>query len=182
MTPNDLAGIEPASALAQREGAKYDGEGAVLGRPLLPAHRLEELLAQREQTLGSVAGFSDAVGAEGLVMAGRAREALDVAERVLFALDEDSALAGMLLRVRGVALAQLGALDEAVAALRSSLERATEHDDAFETAQALDALSRLFALGDSDGYYRDRDALLRALGMRRLPQPPLPVLPRAALT
>lgn len=156
MTPNDLAGIEKASSTTQREARVNGGRG----RP----------------SSGGLSRSSTAGVAETMVMAGRAEEALALVHALMLRPHRDQA--AQLLRIRGIALAQLGHVQEAVAVLESALQDARHDGQELEVACVLDALGRLHALdGRQTGRHRERDAILRRHGIRSLPAPPLPPLP-----
>jgi tetratricopeptide (TPR) repeat protein len=131
-------------------------------------HEAVELAADPEE-----AAFAHALIAEARVMAGRSAEALELAELI-----PTTRRAALVHRVRGLALAQLGRRQEAEQALQAALADARATSDDLEAAQALDALCRINALGaDRLALVRERDALLRRLGLPSLPLPPLAIFP-----
>ena len=117
--------------------------------------------------------------AESMVMAGRAAEALALVHALM--LLPHRGAAAQLLRIRGIALAQVGHVEEGTAVLETALEQARADGQELEAASALDALGRLHALdGGQRPRHRERDLILRRLGVARLPAPPLPALPNLA--
>jgi hypothetical protein len=70
-------------------------------------------------------------------------------------------------RIRGIALARLGRLDEAKAALDASLAMARASGALYHVAAALDVLLTLGA--DHEQRVGERDSLLERLGVERLP-------------
>ena len=117
--------------------------------------------------------------AELLVLEGSAEDALDRAGRTLArspASDGIFPLGPTLHRMRGLALLQLGRLEEARAALDESLESARNAGADYEVALALDARAVLGRLaGESaETAERERDAIFARLGVVATPEFPLP--------
>jgi class 3 adenylate cyclase/predicted ATPase len=130
------------------------GSLGFLGRVEARAGRLadaEELLRQAREAYehaGMKAGALevDAREAERLVMAGHANEALALADATLAHEHQDlgvEVLAPMLERTRGYALAQLGQVEGACAALDRSVRLARERDAPFEVSLSLQGIVRL---------------------------------------
>jgi class 3 adenylate cyclase/tetratricopeptide (TPR) repeat protein len=127
---------------------------------------------------------TDARIAEQLLFMGRSEEALDLATACLaLTTAEGGAVQDpMLHRVRGYAFAQMGALDDAREPLERSLEAGRGRNARYEVAVTLDAIARL---GDRSGHpnadaQRESTAMLRALGVVKLPFVPLADTPAAA--
>ena len=84
----------------------------------------------------------------------------------------DPRLEPLLQRMRGCALAQLGEVEAARAALDLACARAEELGVLYDVAACLDALDA-FTGGDDGARRRRRDRLLHQLGVVALPVPPL---------
>jgi tetratricopeptide (TPR) repeat protein len=126
---------------------------------------------------------TDARIAESLVFAGRADEALELAVETLRRAGTGEGvfiLMPMLERVRGLALMQLGRLEEARAALVESERRARADSADYEVALALDALVTLGLLEGrpAEKTERERDRIFGRLGVVRTPRIPLPLSAR----
>ena len=156
-----------------------------LGRVAARARRHDEALAYYDQARAGFVGDgehaevleTDARIAECLVLQGRAATALDAADA---AIGRAASLAGsgaqlpLLHRVRGLALAQLGDLRLARAALDESLRIAQSRNALHEVAWTLDALIQT-ASGDPDqDWVREHDLLVQRLGIVNITRPPLP--------
>src|SRR5262249_20771766 len=143
-------------------------------RLLDEAHVEYELAGEPSEVL-----WTEARLAEFLVVEGSAEDALQSAERTLErAPDSDGIfpLRPTLHRMRGIALLQLGRLDEARAALDESIESARKAGAEYEVALALDALAALGRLEgrDTETVERERNAILTRLGVVATPEVPLP--------
>jgi class 3 adenylate cyclase/tetratricopeptide (TPR) repeat protein len=143
-------------------------------RLLVEAHDEYERAGESSEVL-----VSDARLAELLVLEGAAADALKHAERTLErspASDGIFPLGPTLQRLRGLALLQLGRLDEARTAVTESLESGRSTGADYEVALALDALAMLVRLdGESpETVERERDAILSRLGVVATPEFPLP--------
>jgi hypothetical protein len=102
-----------------------------------------------------------------------AEEALQRAETVLAeetVAAEAPAVRATALRVKGIALIQLGRRDEGVALLEESSRLAEEEALPYEAALALDLLGE--ATGDAEAATRSRETLER-LRVERIARPPL---------
>ncbi len=111
----------------------------------------------------------DALYAHALVLAGDPEGGLALAEETQ-ARDDDGSEEPLLLRIRGYALAQQGAHDEAVAALQAGLTSAREQEAEYEVALTLDAIARLT---DDPEAAAERTVILTRLGVRQVPEVPL---------
>jgi class 3 adenylate cyclase/tetratricopeptide (TPR) repeat protein len=128
--------------------------------------------------LGEVgdAAFADALRAEAAVHAGETTDALARADRLLRDHAGKGRLAPLLHRVRGLALAQDGDLAAAEGALGASLAEARLQDEDYEVALTLHAA---LALATRAGrppdrrQVRERDQILRRLGVLALAVPPV---------
>jgi hypothetical protein len=113
--------------------------------------------------------------AESLVLQGCAEEAIALTERLLASVSPTEPMVALLLRVRGLALAQRGDRRASEDALRRSLELARSTGADHDVAFALDALLRS---GGSDGraipeMSKERDDLFDRLGIVAVPDLPL---------
>ena len=120
----------------------------------------------------------DALEAERLVMAARPAEALARAEATLAQAHEDpgvEVLAPMLERTRGYALAQLGQVELACAALGRSVALARERDAPYEVSLSLQGIVRL-EQQDSNELTAERYAEMREI-FERLGVIATPVFP-----
>lgn len=111
-----------------------------------------------------------------LVLEGSADHALQAADRTLERsrdFDGIFPLRPTLHRMRGLALLQLGRLDEARTALSESLEGAREAGADYEVALALEALVTLDG-ENRESAERERDAIFARLGVVATPEFPLP--------
>ncbi len=145
------------------------------------ARRLHEEAREEYERAGesSEVLVTEARMAELLVLEGSAEDALDRAGRTLArspASDGIFPLGPTLHRMRGLALLQLGRLEEARAALDESLESARNAGADYEVALALDARAVLGRLaGESaETAERERDAIFARLGVVATPEFPLP--------
>jgi tetratricopeptide (TPR) repeat protein len=124
-----------------------------------------------EQAASDLRGFgidveaneADGLLAEAEALAGSAERALHIADRLLGSWDVNSPL---LLRVRALALARLGD-DESSKHQLELAAAARERGELYELALALDALERVD--GSSPDRERERDAILKQLGVLQLP-------------
>lgn len=117
--------------------------------------------------------------AELLVLEGSAEDALARADETLTrsaSTDGIFPLRPTLLRMRGLALLQLGRLGEARAALGESLESAREAGADYEVGLVLDAFAVLDRLDgeNAETAERERDAIFARLGVFATPEFPLP--------
>ena len=163
------------------------GSLTYLGRVQARAGRLaeaEELLRQARETYdraGMKAGALevDALEAERLVMAARPAEALARAEATLAHGHEDlgvEVLAPMLERTRGYALAQLGQVDGACAALDRSVELARDRDAPYEVSLSLQGIVRLEQQDSREltaGRYAEMREIFERLGVIATPVYPI---------
>jgi class 3 adenylate cyclase/tetratricopeptide (TPR) repeat protein len=118
--------------------------------------------------------------AESLVFRGLGEDALELVDSRIEragSFEGIFVLVPTLQRIRGLALAQLGRLDEARAALEESLRQARADSADYEVALALDSLVMLGALDDrtSKAIERERDAFFGRLGIVSTPEVPLPL-------
>jgi class 3 adenylate cyclase/tetratricopeptide (TPR) repeat protein len=118
--------------------------------------------------------------AESLVFQGLGGEALELVDARLEragSFEGIFVLVPTLQRIRGVALAQLGRLDEARAALEESLRQARADAADYEVALALDSLVRLGALDGrtSEEIERERDEIFGRLAIVSTREVPLPL-------
>ena len=176
-------------ALEVHSGSGYEGDvafaTALLGRAAVRAGRSEqgfELLGEafagfRRLRLGHEVVWVEALVAEAHAFAGHGEQAVAAADRLLADLGGGGLLAPLLLRVRGYALAQLGAREAAAEALEASAAQARAQDVPFELALTLDALLTLptDAVGArlrAGRLRRERDEIVARLNIVRLPIPP----------
>jgi tetratricopeptide (TPR) repeat protein len=123
---------------------------------------------------------TDARDAELLVIERRAEEALALTDA---ALDRARTVEGVFVlfpvleRIRGLALMQLGRLEEAREAITEGVARARADQADYELALGLDALATLGLLdaGPAGETERERDRIFLRLGVVRTPGIPLPV-------
>jgi tetratricopeptide (TPR) repeat protein len=141
--------------LAVRE-ARYDE-----GRSLLQTASLE--LARL--SMDYYVAVARAYLAEAEAFGGDAREALELADRLLATTDRNLALVR---RVRAVALIRLGRTRAAIDELEASLIAADGHGTDYDAAAALDLLD---ALGASADVGARRDAILSRLRVQQLHRP-----------
>ena len=171
-------------ARASRSGSRIAEMARYTGILLARLGRFEEahrLLAEAREEFGragesSEALVTDARMAELLVLERAAADALELADRTAARLPDYEGifpLGPTLLRLRGLALLQLGRVDEARASVKESLEGARKAGADYEVALALDALA---ALGESEeAVERERDAIFSRLGVVSTPELPLPL-------
>jgi class 3 adenylate cyclase/tetratricopeptide (TPR) repeat protein len=126
--------------------------------------------ALRGFNMHAYADFGRALIAEAEALIGNARRGLEIARGELETADR---LRPLLLRVAGIALARLGSVDDAAAReLRDALCCArSSHGAGYEVAATIDALDAL-GLADAE-LVRERDEILEALKIVRLPAPAL---------
>ena len=155
-----------------------------LGRLAARMGRFEEAEELLQQALAEFQGLNarsfivetNARLAEKAVLAGAAPEAMQRADEALAAVDEGAGgavVAAMLHRLRGYALIQSGALDEAARALEASTSRASaeagadEEAESYELALTLEAVGRLSRLrGEDDGGAGEKgEAIFTRLGV-----------------
>jgi class 3 adenylate cyclase/tetratricopeptide (TPR) repeat protein len=120
----------------------------------------------RRFRLDGYADFASALVAEAEALGHDASRALELTERLLPSAERDVPL---LRRVRGIALARLGAGDAATSELELSLLHATERSAHYDIAATLDAMSRIGGLDPQRA--RERDAILEQLHIVALPGP-----------
>jgi tetratricopeptide (TPR) repeat protein len=142
------------------------------GRPDKAAELLADASVRFDALRAEIdAAWARALLAEVALFAGRPELAHDRALALFGELPDDALLEPLLHHVTGVALAQRGNVPEAGEALAAALGAAREAQLPLETALALDALEQL---GPTSPERRlELDALLRRLGIARLPGPPL---------
>ena len=194
----DQGHVEEAEALlrdalrvvrASESGSRIAMVAMRLGRLLSRTGRFEEAQAllgearEEYQRSGPMSDLSttEAWIAECLILQGDSEAALALATEALDtgrALESSFDAVAMLQRIRGSALLQLGRLEEAEVVLSTALDEARNRKADYEAALALDALA---ALARSTGkrtqkLTRERDAILRRLGVVRIPEIPLPKL------
>jgi tetratricopeptide (TPR) repeat protein len=163
------------SAARERTLAAYAaalmGRVAARGGNIEEARRVGGEAAAELSSLGAgrYTEEAEAILAEAEALGGDASRAL-----TMTATPESSSSA-WLLRIRGIALARLGRLDEAMTALDRSLEIARERGALYDVAATLDVQQALGA--DEDGA-NERDSLLAQLGIERLPELELTPLTR----
>ena len=176
-------------ALEILSGSGYDFGvafvSALLGRAAVRAGRPEqgfELLGEafagfRRLRLGHDVVWVEALVAEAHAFAGHGEQALAAADRLVADLGGGGLLAPLLQRVRGYALAQLGAPEAAAEAYEASAAQARAQDVPFELALTLDALLTL-PTPDAPGarlragrLRRERDEIVARLNIVRLPTP-----------
>ncbi len=153
---------------AAREGRLDDAE-SMLGRAL---ETFEEMRA------GSLIIEVRTRVAERAVLAGDPELGLREADETLTAIESSgggSVQHALVHRIRGYALAQRGALDEADEAFARSLDVARAEDETYETALTLEAIARLRELRGEDGSDEAAEsrALLARLGVVSTPDVPL---------
>jgi tetratricopeptide (TPR) repeat protein len=157
-----------------------------LGRTAAREGRLGDAL----ELLGQALSSADEIHAGSLLLEVKTR----LAETALFAGDSEGALRradetlaeieatgsgylqhALVLRLRGYALLQQGALDAAEDALRRSLDVARAADETYELALTLDALARVAEKRGVDGASEAKEskALLARLGVVSTPEVPL---------
>lgn len=136
---------------------------------------LGDALAQiRDLHLEPEEVLTEALIAEGHATAGRASEALTVTERLLGRGEAAARSVPILERVRGYALAQLGQVSAATAALETCAREARSRTEHFELVLALDALDALAACSGEpvdQPRRRERDLLAARMDIVRLPEP-----------
>ena len=175
-------------ARASRSGSRIAEMARYTGILLARLGRFEEahrLLAEARDEFERAGESSEALVTEArlaelLVLERSAADASDVAERTLARLSDYEGIFPLeptLHRLRGLALLQLGRLDEARAALSESLEGARTAGADYEIALALDSLATLGQLeGESqETVERERDAIFARLGVVSTPELPLPL-------
>ena len=141
---------------------------ALLGRLAARAGRQEEaaeLLSGAARSFRDLqarddAALAEAYLAEAALFAGQAEDALAQADRQLA---DGAGPRALLLRVRGGALLQLGEDEASAAALEEALAQAREHDERYEVALTLDALTALD--GATPEAADERDEIFTALGV-----------------
>ncbi len=159
-------GVAFATTLLGRLEARA-GHGA-----LAEAHLRDALGRFRQLHVSPDALWVEALLPEACVFDGRPRDALDDLER-LIGVAGTGELAPLLLRVRGVACAQIGRLNEARAALDAAVVAARGRCHEFELFLSLDVLCALDP-HDVDGA-RERDAIAARLDIAAAP--PVPFTP-----
>jgi hypothetical protein len=132
------------------------------GRSLLETASLE--LARL--SMDYYVAVARAYQAEAEAFAGDARDAIELADRMLTTTDRNLALVR---RVRAIALIRLDRTPEAIDELDASLIAADGHGTDYDVAAALDLLDALGALPDAAAR---RDAILGRLRVQRLQRPP----------
>lgn len=161
------------SSIGQMQGVAF--ATLYLGRLTMREGRHAEGISLLQQAAHDLAmlrldfyvGFAKACVAEAEAFGGDAREALDLAERLLRTPDRNIAFVR---RVRAIALIRLGRTAEAVDELEASLAASGRHDSDYDVAAALDLLDALGVLHEGAD---ERDAILARLRVQRLPRPPL---------
>jgi tetratricopeptide (TPR) repeat protein len=130
----------------------------------------------RRFSMHAYADFARAVVAEAEAFAGDPQRALDIARAEIESADRNRPL---LQRAAGIALARLGQPDAARDELNSALHSARNRGAEYDVAATIDALAVLDA-ADVE-MLRERDQILRALKIVRLPVPaPAPELSQRA--
>jgi tetratricopeptide (TPR) repeat protein len=174
-------------ARASKSGSRIADMARYYGTLLARMGRFEEaaplLLEAREEferagERGEVL-VAEARIAESLVFRGLPADALERADATLAragGFEGIFVLVPTLHRIRGLALVQLGRLDEARFALEGSLAHARLESADYEVALALDSLVRLGALdgGTPQTVERERDRIFRRLGIVASVDVPLP--------
>lgn len=129
--------------------------------------RLESAMSElRRFNMDAYAGFAQALVAEAEAFGGDPARGLALARSQLEAGERNRPL---LQRVAGVALARLGATDDARTELLDALAAARERASEYDVAATIDILD---ALGDVDpGLLEERDEILERLRIVRLPAP-----------
>ena len=158
------------SATAARQGAAF--ANMMLGRLAVRDGRGEEglellggALADMERFAASFyAELAHALIAEGEALGGDARRALALADEQLANGSDEVSL---LTRVRGIALARLGDLEDAATALELSIEGARQRGEYFDVALGIDARAQIGRAPASE--YAERDAIVARLGIIALP-------------
>src|SRR5581483_7038436 len=161
---------------------QFDQAGALLAE----AHEQYERAGDRSEALATETRI-----AESLVLAGEAAEALERAEATLARVGVFEGIAAVvptLQRIRGLALMQLGRLEEAREALSDSVGRARIARADYELALALDTMVLLGQIGGVDpraadlhAFERERDSILSKLGVVSTPTMPRPPRDRELL-
>lgn len=154
---------------------------ALLGRLDGRAGQLERALGQmqvalrefRSLRLSHDAAWVETLVPEALVHSGHPSEAIAHTERLLGC--DGRRPSALLHRVHAIALAQLGRVEPARAALSAALCEADEQGEEFERVLALDVLDALGGRGANadDGPGRQRDTIVQRLDIARLPPLPL---------
>lgn len=129
------------------------------------ARELVSEAAAELRTLGETRSLEQAelVLAEAEAVAGEASRAMEITSR----LGDSSRELAWLKRIRGIALARLGALNEAVSELDASLVMARQTNALYDVAATLDVLDALSV--EPERQAGERDSLLARLGIERLP-------------
>lgn len=157
------------SASGERAAAAYAelqlGRIAGRDRNIELARELVSDAAAELRALGETRSLEEVelVRAEAEAFAGDAAYAAEITGR----LGASSLELPWLKRIRGIALARLGLLDEAMDELDDSLGMARQRGALYQVAATLDVLHALGA--ESDQVAGERDSLLGRLGIERLP-------------
>jgi class 3 adenylate cyclase/tetratricopeptide (TPR) repeat protein len=165
---------------------------SLLGRIAAHTGRPEEAddhfdAARREYSAAGLDGDveeTDTHRVECLVLQGRARDALALADETMRATAGDDSVErdlARLERVRGYALLQLGDHAAANVAFDTSLDAARARDADYEVALSLLALARLARAGGdleaTSAFEAEGHAILEPLGVRAVPDFPVAVIP-----
>ena len=157
------------SASGERASAAYAdlqlGRVAGRDRNIEVARELVNEATRELRTLGETRSLEEAelVLAEAEAFGGDASRAVEITERVGTSSHEQP----WLKRIRGIALARLGRLDDAIDALDASLRMARHSRALYDVAATLDVLHALGAERDERAH--ELDSLLLRLGVERLP-------------
>jgi len=187
---SDQGRFEEAEARFRRALQVWRGTGdeqgvayasAQLGRTYIRAGRLDEGLALLRDALKRYRALrvqGDALDAEVWIAEGevaRGDPGIDAAiARLAGKVEDGSPAQRSLERLGAYALAQRGETEVALERLTDAAERAREAGSSYDLAIALDAIARLE--GDDAGrrsVRAERDPIMKALGIERLPEPPL---------
>jgi class 3 adenylate cyclase/tetratricopeptide (TPR) repeat protein len=157
------------TANGERETAAYATVllGRAVGRDgdIEQARRLLTAAATELRELGEARDLEEAeiAMAEAEALGGDASRAAELAEAHLSSQRE----LAWVKRIRAIALARLGQLDEAIDELENALSIARERDSVYDVAATLDVLQMLGAA--SQTALAERDSMLSRLGIERLP-------------
>jgi tetratricopeptide (TPR) repeat protein len=184
-TLSDQGRYDEAEPRLRRALQVWDGSGdeqgsgyarLLLGRMAVRVGRADVGRGQIERALRDLAAlrcefeadFARVLLAEAVLAGGSPGEALEMVADLVGAVDESP----LLLRIRGLALAELGQDERAAEALREALDCARRCGSDFDAAAALDGLSVLADDPEAAAALAgERDLLLGRLGVRELPGP-----------